>query len=320
MPKTDILTHVLSCAARAESLPDAASWWRTDRAVRQQWSRPTEASIAGGFAADRIAWAFASAYQSALRTLRPQLPADAPASFCVSEAGGSAPKDIRALARVAGSGVQLDGAKSWINAGPEHTVLLVLARFDETKDGAATRSPADERPRLCVLQIDSRMPGVTLTPIIHPSRVPELPQATGRFDAVVLPATALLEGDGYRDFVRPFRTLEAVQVNVAVTAMLLREGRSRGWHRDLLERAMALLAALLTIAEANPLAASTDIALAGALDGAVHLYAEADSRFDSQPDEFVTRWQRDRPLLKGMTASRTQRAERAWQRLDAGPS
>lgn len=310
MPKADVLTHVLSSATAAETLPDAAAWWRADRATRQQWPRPIEASIAAGFAADRVAWAFASAYQSALRTLRPQLPGEAPASFCVTEAGGSEPKNYRTVVRQTPGGVQLDGAKSWIATGPGHTVLLVLVRHDTAPDRAA-----DGRPVLRVAEVDSRSPGVTLTPLTNPKLVPELPQAAGRFDTVALAAGALLDGDGHESFVRPFRTLEAIQVNAAVAAMLVREGRARGWDRRALERTTALLASFLTLASAAPLAASTEIALAGALDSAVQLHAEADRWLEACTDEFAVRWRRDRKLLAGMGATRTQRAERAWQRL-----
>jgi acyl-CoA dehydrogenase len=67
------------------------AWWPRQLALCAQHARPIQAAIAGGFAADRLAWAFCSGYQEALRALIPNLPADALVSFCVSESGGNHP-------------------------------------------------------------------------------------------------------------------------------------------------------------------------------------------------------------------------------------
>src|SRR4051812_36097845 len=55
---------------------------------------PLDAAVVGGVNADRLGWAFLAGYQAALRVLDPELPAEALAAFCATEARGVHPRDI----------------------------------------------------------------------------------------------------------------------------------------------------------------------------------------------------------------------------------
>ncbi len=76
---------------------------------------------------------------------------------------------------------------------------------------------------------------------------------------------APLPGAGYDCYVKPFRTLEDVHVTLAVLSYVLREARARGWPGALREQLVALLSLLLLLAPEDASAASTHVALAGAL-------------------------------------------------------
>ena len=52
---------------------------------------------------------------------------------------------------------------------------------------------------------------------------------------------ALLPGDGYDVYVKPFRTIEDIHVHAATIAYLVAEGRRRGWPHGWIERAVNLL-------------------------------------------------------------------------------
>ena len=79
----------------------------------------TALAIAGGFAADRVGWAFASGYQAALRALVPGLSHDTLAAFCVTEAEGNRPRDIRTTIVPQPDGtLRIDGSKRWTTLGP----------------------------------------------------------------------------------------------------------------------------------------------------------------------------------------------------------
>ena len=105
--------------------------------------------------------------------------------------------------------------------------------------------------------------------------VPEVPHARVQLQGVRVDAAALLPGDGYARYVKPFRTVEDIHVTLAVLAYLLREARHRGWPQEFSERTTALLVAFAELATASADAATTHVALAGASSWAQRLYADA---------------------------------------------
>src|SRR5512140_2026906 len=147
------LVTCLQAAPQARTIKDVADWWTAWRSMGSLVDGPAELAMAGGFAADRVGWAFASGYQAALRALVPHLPHDTLAAFCVTEAGGNRPRDIRTtIAAQADGRLRIDGAKRWTTLGPAGTVLLIVG-------GLAVASDA-ERPTLRVAQVPVPTPGL----------------------------------------------------------------------------------------------------------------------------------------------------------------
>jgi hypothetical protein len=95
-----------------------------------------------------------------------------------------------------------------------------------------------------VALVRADQPGVTIVPMPETAFVPEVPHARIHLQDVAIDAASLLPGDGYSNYVKPFRTLEDTFVTAAVLAYLLREARARGWPADLRERLSASLVGL----------------------------------------------------------------------------
>jgi len=310
-PARALLAHLLTAPVEAVPCEDVGRWWAGHRALAHTWSDPIALAIAGGTAADRVAWAFASGYQAALRALVPGLPPETVAAFCVTEADGNRPKDIRAtLERDGEAGWRLSGSKRWTTLGAEGGLLLVAAR-DAGVSG--------ERPAIRMVRVASNAPGVTIETMPATRFIPEVPHAQLTFQGVALEAGALLAGDGYDGYVKPFRSIEDVHVSAATLAYTLREARRFGWPQEWLERALAVLEALRGLAREDPSAAATHLALAGALAANAQLLSEADAhweRADRAPDTAArARWRRDRELGRVAGKARALRTARAWQRL-----
>ena len=310
-PIAAALDHCLSAPTAVPPLDSVDQWWPGWAALAAQQSSPMAQALRGGFAADRVGWAFAAGYQSALRTLVPSLPVQALAAFCVTEEGGNRPRDIRTLITPgAGGGFTVSGAKRWTTLGPQGTLLLVTGRLA----GAAT----DERPALKVALVRADQPGVTVVPMPETAFVPEVPHARIQLQDVAIEPSSLLPGDGYDTYVKPFRTLEDIHVTAAVLAYLLREARARGWPADLRERLAAGLSTLAMVAQSHRDAPTTHVALAGALHWAAALYDEAGALWATTPEDPASRrWLRDAPLFAVAAGARQQRAARAWERLQA---
>jgi acyl-CoA dehydrogenase len=306
-----LIEQLLSTPPEAAPCEDVASWWARHRALAAEWPDPVSLAIAGGFAADRIGWAFASGYQAALRALEPGLPADAVVALCVTEAGGNRPKDIHSsLERDGEAGWRLTGSKRWTTLGPAGALFLVAAR---------DASVSGERPAIKLVRVTSGAPGVRIETLPPTRFVPEVPHAQLHFEGVALEAGALLAGDGYERYVKPFRTIEDVHVSAAQIAYTLREARRFGWPREWIERMLAVLQALRAIAREDPASPATHVTLAGALALAGALLQEADALWAQAPDAAAgARWLRDRELGGVAGKARALRSERAWQRLSAG--
>ena len=301
---TPALTDCLRADPAPSDCPDVAIWWPRWQQQAARAASSADMALRGGFAADRVGWAFAAGYQAALRMLCPQLPREVMAAFCVTEDGGNRPRDIRTRFTPVAAGTRIDGAKRWTTLGPVSSCLLVVGAVQA--DG--------ERPALRVAQVPADAAGVRLLPMPDTAFVPEVPHARVQLDGVVVPA--LLDGDGYSDYVKPFRSLEDTHVTLAVAAYLLREARARGWPAGYREQLAALLAALAGLSSEPMRDPAAHIVLAGALHDAQRLYAQADTLFGSG-DAAALRWARDRALFQVASSAREQRAERAWQRLGA---
>ncbi len=306
------LDTCLRAATEVPARASVAAWWPRWRDGAARAATPAAQALLGGFDADRVGWAFASGYQAALRALLPDLPAEAVAAFCVTEEAGNRPRDIRTRFTPAADGsVSISGAKRWTTLGPDSSLLLIVGALPGADDGA--------RVQLKVARVPAGTPGLQLLPMPETRFVPEVPHARVQLDAVAVDAAALLPGDGYERYVKPFRTLEDAHVTLAVLAYLLRETRARGWPLAFAERLCATMIALTEITASPADAPATHVVLAGALAQAHALYAEAGALWAQTADDpAAQRWQRDAALFGVAGSARSQRAARAWERLNEG--
>lgn len=207
-----------------------AQWWPRHRASGVSGGDSFSHAVAGGFAADRVGWAFASGYQAALRALFPDAPEDRICALCVTEVDGNSPKAIKSTLRKEGAAWVLNGAKRWTTLGPDGALFYVAAR-----DEAASR----ERATIRLVRIPSGTRGLAIQSMPPTKFVPEVPHAQLQFFDLNIVESDLLPGDGYTGYVKPFRTVEDIHVNAAVLAYLVREARRLAWPREWTERCIA---------------------------------------------------------------------------------
>jgi alkylation response protein AidB-like acyl-CoA dehydrogenase len=304
----DAIAEVLQAPPRAHVCGTVGDWWPRWVAVAARHRTSIDRAIAGGCDADRLGWAFAAGYQAALRALLPSLPDDVVAALCVTEAEGNHPKAIRTTLSVDGTGFRVHGEKRWTTLGPDGGLFIVIAREVGSRE---------ERPSLKAMLLRLGTAGLSVLPMSPTRFVPEVPHARIRLERVRVESAAVLAGDAYERYVKPFRTIEDIHVHAGTLAYLLAEARARNWPAAWIERAAAALHALARLATLEPLAPATHIALAGALAIGHGLIEEAERYWAERDDVPARRWQRDRELLGVAGSARERRLAAAWQQVDA---
>lgn len=301
--RDDAIGFLLKSGVGAAACPDVAAWWPAFRETARTWRNPMDRAIVAGFAADRVGWAFASGYQAALHALFPGVPEDKICALCVTEEAGNTPRAIKTSL----SKSKLNGAKKWTTLGPDGALFFVAAR-DEAASG--------ERSAIRIVRISSETSGVSIEEMPPTKFVPEVPHAKVKFENVAVSAEALLPGDGYELYIRPFRTVEDLHVHAAILAYLVREALRLKWPESWIERALALLSSLQNLSVKDPSTPETHVAVAGALATGAALVKESETCWKAATsDPAAQRWERDRELLKVAGGIREQRTKRAWERL-----
>ena len=268
---------------------------------------PFARAVRGGAGSDRVAHAFAAGYQAALCALVPSLAADGVATLAASEAGGAHPRAIATRLAARGDAWVLDGRKTFATRADEAQVLLVLA---------AATAGGEERAALKLVQVRAGAPGLTIVAGAPLPFCPEIQHSSVELASVPVAPSDVLEGDGWADYVRPFRTVEDVHVHAAVLAYVLAVGLRAGWPRPAREELAALLVTLGALAGRPPGDAATHVALAGAVQQARGALDRCEPSWDLVPEAEGTRWRRDRPLLKVAEPARAKRLEAAWSRFE----
>ena len=300
-----MLPQLSATQAIAKPCESVADWWPRHRAIAAEHPGTIQQAIVGGFVADRVGWAFASGYQAALHALFPDAPGDRLCALCVTEADGNSPKAIKSSLAMSGGAWRLNGAKRWTTLGPEGSLFFVAARDEAASSGRAA---------IKLAKVSSESPGLKIQAMPATRFVPEVPHAQLKFEDVEV--DALLPGDGYDLYVKPFRTVEDIHVQAAILSYLMREAQRLAWPEHWIERLSALLAALATLSNMPASHAETHIGLAGALRISAGLIEEAEAFWlKSAAEPAALRWRRDKELLQVAGKARELRTQRAWENL-----
>ena len=266
------------------------AWWHQRPATAG--AAPIDRAFEGGLLADRLGFAFAAGYAAALQALVPAL-GESIAALCATEDGGAHPRAIHT--RLDGDGT-VTGRKKWATVATHASSLLVVATTGLGDDG---------KPRLRVARVAADAPGVTLRATTAPF-VPEIPHA--EVELAHAPVAEILPGDGYTQYLRPFRTVEDIHVHAALIGYLL--GVVRRHRLPGRERLLVLAIATRELAACDRDDPATHLALAGVIELVRAVVAELESAWTSGSDERA-RWQRDRALLDVASKARAARLDKA---------
>jgi acyl-CoA dehydrogenase len=294
---SDLYTHLVSAPVPAPPISSVAEFF-----ARSAGDGPTvERAARAGFSADRLGYAFAGGYAAALASLDPALAGRAALGVTESPGGGH-PRAIKSRLDRHGDAYTLTGEKSFVTLARSADVLLVVASVGHEGDKNLLR----------VARVPKDRAGITVRDLMTTPFAPEIPHAHVTFNEVAVDSAELLEGDGYADFVKPFRTTEDIHVLAAMIGYLVSAARAWDWPHAIAEGLLADLAALVALGACDPRARGVHVGLTGVLAHLRSRVLELGPHWDRAPAEARDRWFRDVPLLSVADRARTARAEAAW--------
>lgn len=272
--------------------------------------RPFAIACRSAMHAPDLGEAFYGGYQAALHRLFPMLPAESNASLCATESGGGHPKAIRCAIVTTDGRTRLEGQKTFVTGADRADELLVVAREGEREDGT---------PILRLVRVSARDPGLELIPLPPPPFVPDIHHAVVRLAGVEIEPDDILPGDGYLGYLKPFRTVEDIHVLSSITAHLVARLSTPVAEHERIEKMLASIAALSLLADRDPSAVSTHLALAGVLAQLRETLEALDEGLAALPDpEVASALRRDMALMRVAEAGRRERRARAWREVEGG--
>lgn len=264
-------------------------------------------AIYSGRSTTRAGWAFMGGYQSAIEHLfAAHINPDQPelASFCVSEQGGNHPRAIQALLTENEDSTQLSGMKSFVSGAEDAQRLFVACKQGNDTQGL---------PQLKIASIRSSANGVSIKALPPLAFIPEVSHGQVVLDAAE--PDEVLAGDGYLEFIKPFRTCEDIHVISAILAYLLGEGIEGQWPEALIEQMLAALMSYRALASMDYKDGGCHLALAGARQTMSELLEQVNPVFEQSNPAAFALWQRDQALLKIAYKAHLSRTEKAWAQL-----
>ena len=254
---------------------------------------PLQLALLGGRLAATPGLAFLAGYQGALRALWPAAPWTLGA-LCVTENRSTRPADM--ATRI--DALILDGRKDFVTAAEAADWLLVAAR--EEAGGAPVQ--------LALGVVRNGAPGVQIETLPALPLMPDVSHGRLHLQGA---QCERLAGDGWDDYVKPFRTLEDTHVLAALTAWLFGVGQESAWPQALQLRLLGLLAGCAEVARQCPSAAGSHVMLAGLFAQFDSLRPDLDNAFAAGDAHWAQLWQRDKGLLAIAGSARSKRLQKA---------
>lgn len=263
-------------------------------------------AIRAGCKVDRLAYAFAGGYQSAISNLIPQVGSDRISSFCVTEKQGNSPKHIQTSLESWNDEWRLSGRKQFVTCANIADQLVVAASSGKDDNG---------RNKITMVLISRASPGVNIQEMPALSFVPELSHGIVELSNVPIRPDQVLAGDGFNDYVKPFRTVEDIHVSGATLGYLYGAARRNEWPTHLIEKILLCLITIRDLATWSPKKAETHLLLGAHQAQVDALCEELIPAWENSDHDECARWHRDRKLMEVASSIRAQRQLRARQSL-----
>jgi len=305
--------QLLSKSINRQQFSSISEWHQHFLKITEQRTSTLEQATLGGRFSNNMNFAFCAGYQSAIQSLfKPD--ARALASLCITEKEGNHPKHIKSTLVEHKQAWQLNGSKSFITGANDATKLYIAV----TEPFLIQNNTS--RPNIKMLAVPADTTGIHITPMPPLLFVPGISHGTAVFEHVNIQASQILNGDGYSQYVKPFRTHEDIHVLVAILGFRIGEALSSNWSLSSIEAHLMLLSSLLSIRTDSFNEPTTHLIFSGCRAQFNTLIKQTDEEFKLNNPKGFSDWKRDKALLGIASKAHTVRTHRAWEYISGSSS
>lgn len=287
----------------SENIDSMTDWFERHQCVTNELKNSIDKALLGGFCFRQTSFAFASAYQSAMESMF-RLDGKAIAALCHTEKGVKKPREMQTTLTCHKGKTVLNGSKSFVSGGTDAEVLFISAvDLRETTNA--------EQAHVRIVKLDAKRTGINAKALPTLPFVPELSHAALALNQVTLSDEDIVDGDGYKDMIKPFRSEEDIHILAALTAQRLRVALDQK-QTDIAVRLLSLVSSIKGLETADRSAPSCHLQLAGVKASFEDIVALQEPLITQSMPAFQAAWRRDKALLSIAEKAQSIRTQHAW--------
>jgi len=319
---TKIFEQLLSNTISQHHYSSMPEWHQHFLNITKDLPSTLEQAALGGRFSVNMSVAFSAGYQSAIQSLfKPDT--RMLASLCITEKEGNHPRHIKSTLTEDKQSWQLNGSKSFIT-GANDAKQLYIAVTEPPNPEELLNSLTEEgtikhterfRPKVKMLSVPANLSGIKIHPMPALPFVPDISHGTATFEHVNIQASKILDGDGYAQYVKPFRTHEDIHVLAAILGFRIGEALNSNWSQKSIEAHLMLLSSLLSLRTENFNEPITHLIFSGCRAQFSALIEQTDEEFKLHNPAGFNYWKRDKALLDVASKAHKVRTQRAWDNI-----
>ena len=304
--------HLLSNTKNRLHYTSISEWHQNFLKITEQIPSTLEQAALGGRFSTNMSFAFSAGYQSAIQCLfKPDT--RTLASLCITEKEGNHPRNIKSILAERKQSWQLNGSKSFITGANDAAQLYIAVTEPPVFEAHTKEHAIETRPNIKMLSVPANLSGIKVEPMPPLPFVPDISHGTATFEHVNIQAAQILAGDGYTQYVKPFRTHEDIHVLAAILGFRIGEALNSNWSQKSIEAHLMLLSSLLSLNTDNFNNPTTHLVFSGCRTQFNALVQQTDEEFKQNNPEGFRDWKIDKALLDIASKAHKVRTQRAWE-------
>ena len=300
-----LIETLLTTSAPRQTHLSMAAWFNDFNQTVRGFDSSIDRAILGGRLSKNMSFAFTSGYQSAIESLfSPHQLALPLGSLCVSEENGVRPNDINTKIEERNGKVYLSGQKKFVSGANDSQHIFVACNNGIDLNG---------RVKIKVVSLPSSTSGIEIIALPTLPFIPLVSHGKVILDTIEISESNVLLGDGYSNYVKPFRTYEDLHVLAAVVGFRLGEAIESQWGEDSIQAHLPLILSLQSLSAMPLQSPAAHIALAACRDELKRLITLFNDRFQANNSSAYSDWERDQLILNVANKASDTRTQNAWK-------